>query len=82
MNILKSLAVKNIEEATREVRELLESRADLLEAIARRLIEKEVIDSRELAQILGEHAAAVPQAGRGAIPKGSDDADHHVVARM
>jgi cell division protease FtsH len=47
-----------LEEATREVHALLESRRDVLETIARRLIEKEVIDSRELREILDRHAAA------------------------
>jgi cell division protease FtsH len=46
---------KLIEDATQFVRELLSHRREALEAIARRLMEKEVIDARELHQILDRH---------------------------
>jgi cell division protease FtsH len=49
---------KLIDDATGFVRELLQTRRPALEAIAQRLIEKEVIDSRELWQLLEQHNAA------------------------
>jgi cell division protease FtsH len=49
---------KIIDDATTFVRELLQNRRPALEAIAGRLIEKEVIDSRELWQLLEQHNAA------------------------
>ena len=55
--VVPSLAV--IDDATAFVRELLQSRRAALEAIAGRLIEKEVIDSRELWQLLEQHNAAI-----------------------
>lgn len=48
-----------IEEATAEVRSLLESRRTALEAVAQRLIEKEVIDGAELRQLLDQQHAGV-----------------------
>ena len=44
-----------IKNATAEVRSVLEVRRAALEAVAQRLIEKEVIDGPELRQILAEH---------------------------
>ena len=41
-----------IDTATEKVRGILRARREALEAIARRLIEKEVIDARELRQLL------------------------------
>ena len=46
---------KLIDDATQFVRELLLHRREALEAIARRLIEKEVIDAGELREILDRH---------------------------
>jgi cell division protease FtsH len=50
---------KIIDDATAFVRELLVTRRPALEAIAERLMEKEVMDSRELWQLLEQHNAAV-----------------------
>ena len=44
-----------IEEATNAVREVLQARRGLLEAIAQRLMEKEVMDGTELMQLLEQH---------------------------
>jgi cell division protease FtsH len=49
---------KIIDEATESVREVLRSRRPALEAIALRLMEKEVMDSRELHELLDRHAVA------------------------
>jgi cell division protease FtsH len=49
---------KIIDDATAFVREVLVSRRPALEAIAQRLMEKEVIDSRELWQLLEQNNAA------------------------
>jgi cell division protease FtsH len=49
---------KIIDDATAFVREVLISRRPALEAIAQRLMEKEVIDSRELWQLLEQNNAA------------------------
>jgi cell division protease FtsH len=49
---------KIIDEATAAVREVLQTRREALEAIAQRLMEKEVIDSRELRELLQRHAVA------------------------
>jgi len=46
-----------IEEATTAVRELLRTRRAALDAIAQRLIEKEVMDRAELMQLLEQHIA-------------------------
>ena len=46
---------KIIEDSTREVRGVLLTRRAALEAIAQRLIEKEVIDGSELQQLLNQH---------------------------
>jgi cell division protease FtsH len=60
---------KIIDDATASVREVLQTRREALEAIALRLMEKEVIDSRELRELLDQHGglaaaavAAVPSA--------------------
>jgi cell division protease FtsH len=50
---------KIIEDATEEVRTILESRRDALEALAQRLMEKEVIDGAELRQLLEQHHAGL-----------------------
>ncbi len=50
---------KIIDDATEEVRGILESRRDALEALAQRLIEKEVIDGAELRQLLEQHHAGL-----------------------
>ncbi len=47
---------KIIADATEEVRRVLQSRRDALEAVAQRLMEKEVIDGDELRQLLEEHS--------------------------
>lgn len=47
---------KIINDATAEVRLILESRRPALEAVAQRLIEKEVMDGSELRQMLEEHS--------------------------
>ncbi len=44
-----------IDEATQEVRDILQGRKQALEAVARRLIDKEVIDGDELRQLLEQH---------------------------
>ena len=52
-------------------REVLGGRRDVLEAVARRLLEKEVIEGEELRQIMREHGASPPAAGEtaaGAAP--------------
>jgi cell division protease FtsH len=51
---------KIIDEATREVREILHSRRSALEAIAQRLKEKEVMDGSELRQILEQYPPGSP----------------------
>jgi cell division protease FtsH len=48
-----------IDAATEEVRAILQSRRDALEAIAQRLMEKEVIDGAELRQLLEQHHAGL-----------------------
>jgi cell division protease FtsH len=50
---------KIIEDATEEVRGILEVRRDALEAVAQRLVEKEVIDGAELRQLLEQHHAGL-----------------------
>jgi cell division protease FtsH len=50
---------KIIDDATEEVRGILLSRRDALEAIAQRLMEKEVIDGAELRQLLEQHHAGL-----------------------
>ncbi len=50
---------KIIEDATEEVRGILASRRDALEALAQRLMEKEVIDGAELRQLLEQHHAGL-----------------------
>jgi cell division protease FtsH len=47
---------KIIEDATKAVRDLLKSRRTALEALAQRLIEKEVIDGSELRQLLEQYS--------------------------
>src|SRR5262249_9180436 len=47
---------KIIDNATEEVRTILRERRAALEAVAQRLIEKEVIDGTELRQLLEEHS--------------------------
>lgn len=49
---------KIIDDATGEVRSILQSRCAVLEAVAQRLIEKEVIDGPELRQLLEKHDPA------------------------
>jgi cell division protease FtsH len=46
---------KIIEDATEEVRTILQARRPALEAVAQRLMEKEVIDGSELRQLLEQH---------------------------
>jgi cell division protease FtsH len=50
---------KIIDDATEEVRGILASRRDALEALAQRLIEKEVIDGAELRQLLEQYHAGL-----------------------
>ncbi len=70
---------KIIEDATEEVRGILASRRDALEALAQRLMEKEVIDGAELRQLLEQHHAGlklVPgtmAVGEGEAPAGDID---------
>jgi cell division protease FtsH len=49
---------KIIDDATNAVRLVLQTRREALEAIAERLMEKEVIDSRDLRELLDRHAVA------------------------
>jgi cell division protease FtsH len=51
---------KIIDEATREVREVLRSRRAVLEAVAKRLMEKEVMDGAELRQMVAQYAPELP----------------------
>ncbi|GIW80462.1 MAG: ATP-dependent zinc metalloprotease FtsH 2 [Gemmatales bacterium] len=44
-----------IEEASEEVRTILQSRRSTLEAVARQLVEKEVIDGDELKELIAQH---------------------------
>ena len=55
---------KIIDDATGEVREVLLARAGALEAVARRLMEKEVMDGAELRQMLEQYGPG-PSAPRG-----------------
>jgi cell division protease FtsH len=50
-----------IDEATEEVRSLLHSRQATLEAIAEKLVEKEVIEGAELQELLLEHTLVPPE---------------------
>jgi cell division protease FtsH len=50
---------KIIDDATEEVRDILQSRRQALEAIAQKLVEKEVIDGDELRQVLELHHAGL-----------------------
>jgi cell division protease FtsH len=54
---------KIIDYATSAVREVLQTRREALEAIALRLMEKEVIDSRELRELLDQHGGPAAAAG-------------------
>ncbi len=56
-----------IEESIEKVRRMLESRRPALEALAKRLIEKEVIDADELRQII-EASSPTPQLVPGTLP--------------
>jgi len=47
---------KILDDATEEVRAILQTRRSALEAVAQRLVDKEVIDGAELRQILEEHS--------------------------
>jgi cell division protease FtsH len=47
---------KILDDATDQVREVLRERRAALEAVAQRLIEKEVIDAAELRQLLQQHS--------------------------
>jgi cell division protease FtsH len=49
---------KIIDDSTAAVRDVLKTRREALEAIAQRLMEKEVIDSRELRELLERHTVA------------------------
>ncbi len=51
---------KIIDEATREVREVLKAHRAVLEAVARRLMEKEVMDGAELRQMMDQYAPGTP----------------------
>ncbi len=57
---------KIIDDATEEVRAILQSRREALEAVAQRLIEKEVIDGAELRHIL-EQQSTGPQLVPGSL---------------
>jgi cell division protease FtsH len=66
---------KIIAEATEAVREVLHARRAALEAIAARLIDKEVMDGAELRQLLEQYTPGprlVP--GSDALPRAEDDA--------
>jgi cell division protease FtsH len=58
---------KIIEDLTEEVRNILEERRDALEAVAQRLIEKEVIDGAELREVL-EQQSPGPHLVPGTLP--------------
>jgi cell division protease FtsH len=69
-------ARKIVQDATDEVRSILAERQKTLEAVAKRLIEKEVIDGPELRQIIEEHdpqlrlvPGSLPVEGRPADPE-------------
>jgi cell division protease FtsH len=70
--------------ATEEVRSVLESRRAALEAVAERLITKEVIDGPELRQILAEHSSG-PQLVPGSVavdPRPPHDAQEDSAAEQ
>ena len=58
--------------ATNEVRELLRGRRETLEALAQRLVDKEVIEGVELDQLLADLRHIVG-AGRGTLPSGNGE---------
>jgi len=60
-----------IDEATNSVRELLLRHRELLERIAKRLIEKEVLDATELRALLEEHEGQPPPADAGRLAEAS-----------
>jgi cell division protease FtsH len=64
-----------IDEAFDRVRDVLETRCDTLEALARRLIEKEVIDMAELKEVIGS-ASAAPK-----IVPGTEEAKKRAAAK-
>ncbi|HVS35366.1 MAG TPA: ATP-dependent zinc metalloprotease FtsH [Gemmataceae bacterium] len=66
---------KIIDDATTEVREVLRSRRAVLEAVARRLMEKEVMDGAELRQLMEQYSpmpAAPETNGHGDILEPGD----------
>jgi cell division protease FtsH len=58
---------KILDDATGEVRNILQGRRTALEAVARRLVEREVIEGSELRRILEEHSTG-PQLVPGSLP--------------
>jgi cell division protease FtsH len=64
-----------IDQATQEVRDILKARRPALEAIAQRLIEKEVMDGAELKQMLEQFAPSQPANGSVAVRLGDGDAE-------
>jgi cell division protease FtsH len=68
---------KIIDDATHEVRSILVSRSAALEAVARTLVEREVIDGSELRTLLDAHdpgpklvPGSLPREARPASPEG------------
>ena len=62
---------KIIDDATRAVREVLLSRRRALEAVARRLMEKEVMDGAELRQMMEQYAPGAFPPAADADPEGT-----------
>ena len=59
---------KIVADATEEVRSILVDRRNALEAVARMLMEREVIDGRELKELIGANASAIKIVpGSGAV---------------
>jgi cell division protease FtsH len=58
---------KILDDATEEVRSILVARRSALEAVARQLVEQEVIDGSELRDLIGRHAAG-PKLVPGSLP--------------
>jgi cell division protease FtsH len=60
---------KIIEDATQEVRAVLRARRSALEIIARRLMDKEVMDGAELREILAQAGLPAPPPMNGLAPQ-------------
>jgi cell division protease FtsH len=67
---------KILDDATRAVREVLLARRSALEAIAQRLMEKEVLDGRDLRQMLEANGNGAPPQVGGAVDLAPGDRAH------